>query len=614
MEREGFKYLTLYLSIFIFIIGCHFHVNALTNYSFDENDIIIEGDIRPFTSNVSVTSLENDRYEVSVYLHSITASTIPAFCVKVKFPREKINQLWNSQTWSNKSHFTLPAYDRAASSFSIISGLTLNDQNQLTFTCNDRFDASFISTSVQENGDSLDFCLDIFEENPPVTPMQEYEVKLLIDFRNIHFADAVYDASQWRLADKFRGESISVDTTKVPVYSTWYPMHLNIPLENIARELDSLKTFNFKSILVDDGWQTLVKLKIDTVYEYDKESLATMNSFLEKVKNQNLKFYLWYSLPFRGGNPNVMKKFEGKYVKYKAPNQIYVLDPRYREVRQHLISTYVNFFKQWEIDGFWFDFMDDFYPYEGMEMSEDLGRDYANINLATEDMMSELSSRMKTVSPDVFMGQDFEVVGPNQNTNQGELRGFVGVSSTKMVKEKMVNNRVIYGGYTPFMEIMSVHPRDKSEDVARKFQSIMFGNPYLSFYTTTLPDDTKQTIRFWLNFWKDNYELLLRGDFKPINVSKQYPVIEVENDEGLLYAVYEEYTLTLPSIIDKPLYIINSKESQEINLALSKSDLVLNYIILDHKGVVVETDQLKTKKRNSLEILVPEGGMVEITQ
>ena len=84
----------------------------------------------------------------------------------------------------------------------------------------------------------------------------------------------IYDASSWFLEDEFKEAVASVDTTNVPVFSTWYPMHRNIPLENITKELDSLKTFNFRSVLVDDGWQALVNMKIDTTYSYEQKTFG----------------------------------------------------------------------------------------------------------------------------------------------------------------------------------------------------------------------------------------------------------------------------------------------------------------------------------------------------
>jgi alpha-galactosidase len=321
-----------------------------------------------------------------------------------------------------------------------------------------------VSSNIREENDSIVFNLGFFEDNPPLSNLQDYQAEVLVDFRNIHFSKAIYDASSWFLADEFKHSVARVDTINVPVFSTWYPMHRNIPLENITGELDSLLTFNFKSILIDDGWQSLVKMKIDTAFDYEENSYKTMKLFKQKCDQMGLPLYLWYSIPFIGGNPVVLKKFEGKYIRYRAPRQMYVLDPRHPEVRKYLVSTYANFLKEWQIDGYWFDFLKGFYPKEGAVIDPDKGRDFVSIDLAVDTLYADMEARLKKLKSNVFMGQQFQVVGPNLVSYQNFLTGFVGVENTQVVREKMVNNRLLYGRYTPFMEVVAVTPRDKTED------------------------------------------------------------------------------------------------------------------------------------------------------
>ncbi|MHB9142913.1 MAG: alpha-amylase family protein, partial [Paludibacter sp.] len=398
-------------------------------YVFNKSKIHIEGVLSPFEATIDIKNQGLQRYIVSIYLHSAYAAKPPQFNLSVKFPKDKIDQIWNSQTWSNKSFFTIPSYDRAAADFSIISGLTINDQNQITFTCKDDYHARFVSSNIREENDTIAFNLGFFEDNPPLSNLQDYQAEVLVDFRNIHFSKAIYDASFWFLADEFKNGIARVDTTNVPVFSTWYPMHRNVPLENITKELDSLRTFNFKSILVDDGWQALVNMKVDTAYSYEEESFKTMNLFKQKCLDMKLPLYLWYSIPFMGGNPVVLKKFEGKYIRYRAPRQMYVLDPRYADVRNYLVSTYANFLKVWQFDGYWFDFLKGFYPKDGAVIENDQGRDFVNISLAVDTLYAAMEARLRSIKPNVFMGQKFQVAGPNLMSYQNFLTGFVGVNN-----------------------------------------------------------------------------------------------------------------------------------------------------------------------------------------
>ena len=603
--------LVLFLNIFGAIEASGTEPDGL--YVFNRSKIHIEGVMSPFEATVDVKEEGLQKYIVNIYLHSAYATTPPSFNVSVKFPKDKINQIWNSKTWSNKSYFTIPSYDRAATDFSIISGLTINDQNQITFTCKDAYKAKFVSSNIKEEKDSIVFSLGFFEDNPPLTNLQDYQAEVLVDFRNIHFSKAIYDASSWFLEDEFKKGIASVDTTNVPVFSTWYPMHRNIPLENITRELDSLKTFNFKSVLVDDGWQSLVQMKIDTAYSYEENSFKTMNLFKQKCADMGLPLYLWYSIPFMGGNPVILKKFEGKYIRYRAPRQMYVLDPRYADVRKHLVSTYANFLTVWQFDGYWFDFLKGFYPKEGAIIEQDKGRDFVSIDLAVDTLFADMEARLKKIKPNIFMGQKFSVVGPNLVSYQNFLTGFVGVENTQVVREKMVNNRLLYGKYTPFMEVVAINPRESVEDIARKLQSVLFGNPYLSFYLTTLPEASRQTIRFWLDYWKKNHDVIFEGSFEPMQVSRFYPVIKVENEQKMIYSLYEDYTVNLPSQLTKSIDIINSKTTGKIQFMLNKPDAQYNYEIFNCKGESIEKGIVKSKNKNAVDFTVPTAGFIRVT-
>lgn len=582
-------------------------------YVFNKSKIKIEGALSPFEASVDIKEQGLQKYILTIYLHSAYASAPPSFQVSVKFPKDKINQIWNSKTWTNKSFFSIPSYDRAAAGFSIIAGLTVNDQNQITFTCKDAYKAKFVSSNIKEEQDSVVFSLGFFEDNPPLSNLQDYQAEVMVDFRNIHFSKAIYDASSWFLADEFKKGAVSVDTTNIPVYSTWYPMHRNIPLENITRELDSLKTFHFKSVLVDDGWQALVQMKVDTAYSYEANSYKTMNLFKKKCADMNLPLYLWYSIPFIGGNPVVLKKFEGKYIRYRAPRQMYVLDPRYADVRRHLVSTYANFLKEWQFDGYWFDFLKSFYPKEGALVDQDRGRDFVSIDLAVDSLYSDMKKRLSAIKPGIFMGQVFPVVGPNLVSYQNFLTGFVGVENTQVVREKMVNNRLLYGEYTPFMEVVAISPRDSEIDIARKLQSVLFGNPYLSFFVSTLPESSKKTIRFWLDYWKRNHDVLFDGNFEPLQVSRFYPVIKTDTDKKLIYVEYEDYTINLPLTLNKTIDVINSKTSGNVQFMVGSNSAEYNYEIYNCKGESVGKGILKSRNKNMVEFSVPFAGFIRIT-
>ena len=211
------------------------------------------------------------------------------------------------------------------------------------------------------------------------------------------------------------------------------------------------------------------------------------------------------------------------------------------------------------------------------------------------------------------MGQIFPVVGPNLISYQNFLTGFVGVENTQVVREKMVNNRLLYGKFTPFMEVVAITPRETAEDIARKLQSVLFGNPYLSFYVTTLPEPSKQTIRFWLDYWKKNHSVLFDGNFEPMQVARFYPVIKADNEQKVIYMVTEDYTINLPVALTKTIDVINSKTTGTVQFMLGNPSVQYNYEIFNCKGERMEKGILKSKSKNLIDFLVPVAGFMRVT-
>jgi hypothetical protein len=177
----------------------------------------------------------------------------------------------------------------------------------------------------------------------------------------------------------------------------------------------------------------------------------------------------------------------------------------------------------------------------------------------------------------------------------------------------MVNNRLLYGKYTPFMEVVAINSREKADEIARKIQSVLFGNPYLSFYITTLPQESKQTIRFWLDYWQQNYKVIFEGSFEPMQVSRFYPVVKVENEQKIIYMLYEDYTINLPIVLDSSIDVINSKATEPVRFLLSKPGVQYNYEIFNCKGISTEKNVIKGKSKNAFDLSVPVGGFVRIT-
>lgn len=584
--------------------------NLLENITFSMDYVSVVGDVQPFNTEIVIDSLGNNKFILNVNLYTDFPSSLPKFELHIKYPRKLIFSLWSSRTWSNMSYLNLPNYSRLQSDYNIVAALTRDSRNRIAFASFDDFKSKYTQIDVKELGDSLLFSFNFFNNAVPDAEVLEYKAKILIDLSNDQFSNAIRETAQWRL-DQEKHESVTkVDVSLMPVYSVWYPMDRNIPLENITYYFDSIASMGFRSILFDDGWQNVVRFEVDTSGMWDPSKINIVKEFMDRARETNMKVALWYSHPFVGANNYVFKKFDGKYLQYRTSSQP-VLDIRYPEVREYLAQMYSKIAMEWGVDGIWFNFLNGFYPDEQIIVTDDKGRDYVSVRKALDSLRTLMAYEMMYQQPDISINQTYPAVGPLHSSNTKTISGFLGTTVLNDVREKMVNNRLMYGEYSPFMEVMGVHPKDKAEDVAKKFQSILYANPYLSYFSYTLPEDVRQTIKFWIQYWKSNVNYLIESDFNAYNPVQRYTTICAGNEKKQILTIYNRVEpFDFGYFNFEMADVINSSELTIISLK-GKPTGKVDYISYNHKGDYHNRGTLKFKL-DIASIEIPVGGYARL--
>src|SRR5699024_9968263 len=120
----------------------------------------------------------------------------------------------------------------------------------------------------------------------------------------------------------------------------------------------------FRTVIVDDGWQT-----DDTNRGYAfcgdwkvaEKKIKDMRAHVERVHQMGMKYLLWFSVPYVGMKSQMWKLFHDKLIGVDEEQQTGILDIRYPEVRTYLKNIYVKAVSEWGLDGLKLDFIDEFY-------------------------------------------------------------------------------------------------------------------------------------------------------------------------------------------------------------------------------------------------------------
>jgi alpha-galactosidase len=578
--------------------------------AFGVKQLSLVGDIQPFKSEIIIDTLEDNKYLINLNLYTDFPSSLPKFQFDVRYPLNSIDVLWSSRSWSNSSYINIPNYSRLQSDYNVVSGLTNKDNNRITMATYDNFGGRYTGIDIKKDADSLVFSFNFFKTSVPDAEILEYKAQILVDLSEKQYSKSIRECIQWRLDKEDHSAIRKIDLSLLPVYSLWYPMNRNIPLENITYYFDSISTMGFRSILFDDGWQDVVRFDIDSNGMWDPSQTSIVKEFMSKAHEKDMKVALWYTKPFVGSHKYVFKKFEGKYLQYITSEQP-ILDIRYPDVRQYLSSLYSDVVKEWSIDGVLFDFLNGYYPDEHIIVTEDKGRDFVSVRKSLDSLRLYMEGDLLAANPELSINQSYSAVGPLHTSNQKTINGFLGTTILNEVREKLVNNRLMYGEYSPFMEVVGIHPKDPAVEVALKFQSVMFGTPYFSYFSYTLPEKVRETLNFWIKYWKSNTEYLLESGFEAYDPVHRYTVLWSGNETKQIVAIYGaaepfDFGYFNFEIAD----VINSSDLEFVSIAGMPTGKV-DFISYDHSGTYIDRGTLKFRK-GIASIKIPRGGFARL--
>ncbi len=475
----------------------------------------------------------------------------------------------------------------------VISVFAHNDNNVITFACSDAINFMEMNALLREEDNHLYCHITFFQERHPA--IDNYEAHIRIDTRQCLYSESLQDVSRWWETFEALKPSPVPDLARVPLYSTWYQFHQLLDEDIILEECKIAADIGYKLIILDDGWQTMdTNRGYDYTGDWEPDRFPDLPGFVKKIQDIGMQFGLWFSVPFCGKHSKAYKKFEGKFLTENhrwAP----VFDPRYPDVRQYLIDTYVNALKNYNLDAFKLDFIDDFKVYPETELTKDNGRDYANVNAAVDRLMTDVMKALRAIKPDIAIEFRQQYVGPTMRKFGNMFRAFDCPNDAVSNRIRTADVKLLCGNTAVHSDPQTWHREESVEVAAFQVLNGFFGVPQMSIHLRNAPEDQLKMIKFYTKYWNENVKVLLDGNFKAINPLANYPILQSEKDGHLIVGVY-----------DNVIAEINGQ--QKIDFLNAK---VSDHIAIRNKGKAgtykVTTWNCQGRKTNEGVVVLPEG-------
>lgn len=440
-----------------------------------------------------------------------------------------------------------------------------------------------------------------------------YEMEILIDQRDIPFYESIAGVSQWWEKACGLTPVKTPDAAREPVYSTWYSYHQDLTDAEIEKECSLASEMGFRTVILDDGWQTDDNNRGYAFcgdWEVSRNRFPDFEGHIQKVHDMGMKYMIWYSVPFLGKKAEKWGgEFKDKLLFYADSMEAGVLDPRYPEVREYLVQTYITGLRRWNLDGFKLDFIDQMIAREQTPAYND-AMDYESVQEALDCLMLQVYREISKEKEDIMVEFRQSYIGPNMRRYGNMFRVTDCPNSAIRNRVGTVDLRMLSGMTAVHSDPLMWHPGEAPELAAIQIISSIFSAVQISVKLGDSTEEMKKMLRFWIAFMKKYREPLQKGQLRPQEPHNLYPVVWTAGKEQAICAVYAENRVITLLEDAKEYILLNGTKGKRMVLESGDSG-TYEILVKDCMGEV--TDSFRHRGRMELlSVQVPVAGQIYI--
>ena len=542
----------------------------------------------------------------------------PDMKVYFSFPQVGVFNLWAPMHkftahldpfWENCNHRS-----SLASRMPLYEYFDDKETNCLTIACSESFRRVDAKLGLLEEGCEIASEFQFFNE--PEAPVGSYHTSILLDRRPVFWSESISEAAKWMMDEASLTPFDVPESAFDPLYSTWYQFHQGVTDKTVEAECDLASALGMKTIIVDDGWQTDDGSR---GYAYCGDWCPTQNKFpdmaahVARVQAKGMKYMLWYNVAYVGYFSRAYERFKGMLLDDRPAHHSAVLDPRFPQVREFIVNTYVRALREWKLDGFKLDFINSFVC-NGTDPAiaqNYAGRDIKSVSEAVNVLMRHVSGTLRSIKPDIMLEFRQEYIGPAIRQYGNMFRASDCPGNAQDNRMRTANLRLTSGGTAVHADMLEWHPSETPENVSRTLISCIFSVIQYSVMLSTLPSSHKDVMKNWLDYSQKYRSTLLKAPLRPHHPECGFPLIEAVGESERIAAVYQPGLVVDLTDASTDLHILNASGSQRITLLLPAGKYRTD--IIDAFGKLAGTMKISAgKDGNPVVLEIPCGGRAEL--
>ena len=522
-------------------------------------------------------SVDDGRDVVTVKATAPAETKPPQFGVFFRVPGAGVQNVWTCNHEKDGFHLWPQLWwgwiSRYTSSLArdtpIAVGFNSQERAPVSLACSEAFEHLVYGLYADDRTCEIVGRCEFFMQ--PTAARKSYVAKVMLDRRNRGFAETVRSCSDWVSAQNGFTPAPVPAAARDPLYSTWYAYLQDVHDKELEQEARLAAELGMKTMILDDGWQ---KVESRTFYSATGDWMPVPSRFpdmkrhVAEVHKAGLKYMLWLSVPFIGDESKAYRKFKGKFLR---GGDTAIVDPRFPEIREYLITTWERVVGEWGFDGVKLDFIDQFnLPANDPAVKDDFaGRDYRSLPAAVDRLMKDALARLQKINPDVLVEFRQHYMGPAIRQYGNMIRVSDCPADPTANRRRMCDLRLT-SGETAVHSDMLVWSKDETpEGAALPILNVLYSTIQYSMILAQVTPAHRRVIKSWLDFSQKHRTALLEGSFTPHHAENGYTWIEGESDTERVVAVYSGDVLAKAGAADRPVYLVNATGAKGLNVELA---------------------------------------------
>ena len=540
---------------------------------------------------------DEDIIYIKVHMQNEKQTVYPEITCKVIVPACNVHYLWNSKIHLIKA-LNLDWFQRLKKTNGFTGApvqclLDQDNKNKTTMAISDtRSTFTYEVVSIEETGEYA-FEVTMFAEEE--YREETYDVVFRVDFKEKAYYNVLSDVSKWWEQEGMNYPAFVPEQAKMPMYSTWYSYHQILEENELVAQCRRAKEYGCNCLLLDDGWQTEDGNRGYAYcgdWENAPSKFSDMRRFVDRLHEFDMKIMIWYSVPFIGERSRNFLKYKEMLIDPESDREWHVLDPRYPEVREFIITTYEEALKKWNFDGFKLDFIDEFVvtPFSGKVIDE--RRDFQSFVEAADCMMKNCIKRLKAIKQDILIDFRQTYNGPLMRSYGNIFRAVDCPFDAHENHIRVTDVRLLAGKSAVHSDMLMWNTEDSVESAALQLIQVMFSVPQISMKLETLKEEHKKMLHFYMRLWNYFKNAFINGNFEPLNPFCGYNVVKGDFQNQMACTYHSSEILRIEKLFDEMVFV-NGTGNDGLYIETNPSDSVYDVKLYDCTGKLKEETELK---------------------